>query len=205
MAVQIKNKICSSLLSSHLSSEKKWFDLIRCFFGGYFFPKLNIGIVSIDYVNTVSYKSLNTKLFVNVNFSKKFVKTQRQVFYLTQVVAIFVIKKFRTCFLTRPQKFDKISQLIWNLSDKRQISREMSSNFCGLPRKPELCNVTNILLFVDSTQKQCQVLKKGHKNIQEISRLNWNLPSKRQSNGMIPSNFCGILIKPEMYDLLTYV
>ena len=36
------------------------------------------------------------------------------------------------------QKFDKISQLIWNLVSERQINWEILSNFCGLLRKPEL-------------------------------------------------------------------
>ena len=120
-----------------------WFDSLL--FWWIFFSKIeNWNIFSIDNTNTVSYKLYNTILFVYFNFSKKIVKTQRQVFYLTQVVAIFVIKKFRTSQVLKGghQNLQTYpNYVIWNLSDKRQISREISSNFCGLPRKPELCNV----------------------------------------------------------------
>ena len=41
-------------------------------------------------------------------------------------------------FLRGPHKFDEISQLIWHLLSKIQINWEISSNFCGPLRKPEL-------------------------------------------------------------------
>ena len=40
-----------------------------------------------------------------------------------------------------PQIFDEIFQLIWRLSNKIQIIREISSNFCIPLRKPELYDI----------------------------------------------------------------
>ena len=46
--------------------------------------------------------------------------------------------RYSSGFLRRSQKFDKISQLIWQSLNNCQSNCDNSSNFCGLLRKPEL-------------------------------------------------------------------
>ena len=45
---------------------------------------------------------------------------------------------YSSSFLRRTRNFDEISKLIWRLLTKWQINWEISSNFCGLLRKPDL-------------------------------------------------------------------
>jgi hypothetical protein len=58
-------------------------------------------------------------------------------FYLRKKISFLIVKV--QGFLWRPQKFDQLVQLIWNLKSKRrQNNWEIMLNFCGLLRKPEL-------------------------------------------------------------------
>ena len=53
-----------------------------------------------------------------------------------------IVDNYNPGFLRRPQKFDKVSKLMYLLREG-QINREISSNFCGLLIKPKLYDLVN--------------------------------------------------------------
>ena len=99
-------------------------------------------------------------------------------------------------FLWRPQKGDKISQLIWPLFSKFQINWKILSIFCGLLRKAEL--------YLNSTDANCSSgflrrPQKVDKKVDKISQWIWPLLNKFQINWKILSILHGLLRKAELY------